>query len=78
MPFYTINEIKSIIHGAPMKKVLMAVMYLAQADEKAASKVCSAIAHTLTKYENEDCWKDIICYSPIGSDVCQLLEEGTV
>ena len=78
MPFYTIDQIKSIIHGAPMKSVLMALFYLAEADEKAASKVCAALTQTLKRYKNEDCWKDIICYSPIGVDVCELLEQGTV
>jgi hypothetical protein len=78
MPFYTIDQIKGIIHDAEMKRVLMAVMYLALADKKEASKVCSALTQTLRRYQNEDCWKDIICYSPIAVDVCELLQDGTV
>jgi hypothetical protein len=78
MPFYTIDQIKVIIHEAPMKRVLMAVMYLAEASEKEASKICQALTQTLARYKNEDCWKDIICYSPIAVDVCEALEQGLV
>jgi len=56
----------------------MAIMYLAEASEKEASKICQALTQTLARYKNEDCWKDIICYSPIAVDVCEALEQGLV
>jgi len=79
MPFRTLPEIKGIIHGTEMKKVLKAVFYLAGATEKhQRGRIAKALSETLGRYENEDCWKDIIVYSPIAGDVCDVLEEGLI
>jgi hypothetical protein len=73
-----LQDIKDTIHEADMKTVLKAVLYVSGATNSKAEKVAKALADTLARYENEDCWKDIIVYSPIAGEVCDVIENRVV